>query len=111
MGELLCNRNYSAIILKSAVGVSETNISSKLIFDFKKGDCKEKFSKTKYRQKTCMQHEGCYKCHIRNPVRMCAITQKENKAIQKTLVHLPGKVKKTVAANSLTSKKMETLFK
>lgn len=42
MGELLCNRIHSAIIFKSAVGESDTNKSSKLILDFKKGNCKER---------------------------------------------------------------------
>lgn len=52
-----------------------------------------------------MQHDGCYKCHIGSPVRMCVITQKETKVVQKSLARLPGKVKETVTANSLTSKK------
>lgn len=91
----------------SAVGERERNKSSKLILDFKKRNCKERnfHRQNGVAQKACMQHEGCYKCHIRSPVRMCAITQKETKVVQKSLACLPGKVKETVAANSLTSKK------
>ena len=36
---------------------------------------------------------------------MCAVTHKETKVVQKSFAHLLGKVKETVAANSLTSKK------
>lgn len=38
---------------------------------------------------------------------MCAIAQKETKVVQKSLAYLPGKVKDTVAANSLNTKKWE----
>lgn len=41
---------------------------------------------------------------FKNPSCKCAISQKENKA---DLALLPGKVKETTAANSLTSKKWQ----
>lgn len=40
--ELCCNGNHCTIIFKSAVGENRPYKSTILIFDFKKGNCKER---------------------------------------------------------------------